>query len=62
MVELAKYFEREMLEVEFKDALEAAGVLKGMCASYCLITSEESKFLHCSLDVYRAAFDEQQAQ
>lgn len=29
-VERAKYCEREISEVEFEDALEAAGVLKGM--------------------------------
>lgn len=30
VVEMAKYCERETSVVEFEDALEAAGVLKGM--------------------------------
>lgn len=53
-VELAKYCEREMMEVEYEDALEVAGYCKECECLSVLSTLYGSKFFNGSLDAYKA--------
>lgn len=61
-VELEKFREQEMSEVQFEEALEAAGWLKAMLVPCRSITSEGSKLFYGSLDAYKATLEEQKAQ